>query len=163
MKKNYAINNIFRNFWEQRVDLNTGGLNLFRIKKVFFCFLRSLNYRQKSKYAWPSVIVDEDVHFTTCLFVLFLLCLLVCLFVCLFACLFVNSGHWIWWESLDPILKRLLVFDHSKLHFFPTPWFFWHIRENVTVLTYLYNDSFRNGIFWEKRQSLLLGINYHRW
>ena len=51
------------------------------------------------------------------------------------------------------LLKGLSVIFHSKRQFFPIFFFFCIFRENPTKLTYLYNNSLRNRIFfWKERQ-----------
>ena len=51
-------------------------------------------------------------------------------------------------------INRMLVIVHSKFHIFPNRRFFCIFRDNITVITYLYNNSLGNCIFLERETIL---------
>ena len=56
----------------------------------------------------------------------------------------------------------LSVIAHSKLLFFSKPSRFFDIfRENSSVITYLYNNSLGNSIFWKERQFSYLNLDFN--
>ena len=88
-----------------------------------------------------------------------------------------NTTPWKIYKLKKTKLKGLSAIDHSKRHFFSKPpgCFFLFLflllilfcifRDNYTVLTYLYKDSLRNGIF-SGREAIIccweMEIIYHR-
>ena len=58
------------------------------------------------------------------------------------------------------IIKGTISDHQFQTSLFPTPWFFGIFRKNLTVITYLYNNSLRNCIFLERETTLLFNSSF---